>query len=332
MKSLFYLLCLFSAQFTFAQSELPEGFGDYRSIKDIEPGKVYTQAYIPPTFKTVIWRDSVLLLENNRHLLTNLTEGKDYDIKTEIIETHPAYTILKFEEPKIDTIIEEKTIIVDRICEEIEPMPEYENQVIIGRQKMFNESTMFIPRPMNDDFMSRCTPYNLRKNKDAYFSTYAKVEVPARYVSFHKQVFQKDGKWWTETIADTLYLKRHRYLITKVKKSIKHVPAIIDTFDRIIIYEEVLNQLVQLSFSTIYVQKNDKEDYFTEWKEIYCAPYCGSARIKPIQEALIKKGYNTPTDNIFGKETKAALIQFQKDNNLPVGQLDKETLKLLGYE
>ncbi|MEL6865256.1 MAG: peptidoglycan-binding domain-containing protein, partial [Bacteroidota bacterium] len=44
-----------------------------------------------------------------------------------------------------------------------------------------------------------------------------------------------------------------------------------------------------------------------------------------------ERGYDPgPTDNILGSRTKAALTKFQKDNSLPVGQLDMETLKALG--
>ena len=32
----------------------------------------------------------------------------------------------------------------------------------------------------------------------------------------------------------------------------------------------------------------------------------------------------------MGSRTKAALVKFQRENNLPVGQLDFETLKALG--
>jgi len=34
----------------------------------------------------------------------------------------------------------------------------------------------------------------------------------------------------------------------------------------------------------------------------------------------------------MGARTKAALVKFQKENGLPVGQLDFETLKALGIK
>ena len=34
----------------------------------------------------------------------------------------------------------------------------------------------------------------------------------------------------------------------------------------------------------------------------------------------------------MGKDTKAALVKYQKDNKLPIGGLDMETLKSLGVK
>ena len=48
-----------------------------------------------------------------------------------------------------------------------------------------------------------------------------------------------------------------------------------------------------------------------------------------------EKGYDigpAGEDNIIGVDTKAALRKYQKDNNLPVGNLDFETLKSLGVK
>lgn len=337
MKLYFYfslIMSLLSVNFAFAQSELPEGFGDYRTIENPEPGKSYTQAYIPPTFKKIVWKDSVLLLENNRHLLTNLEEEKDYNIIMEIVEIRPAYTIWEFEEPTMDTIIETKTIIVDRICEEIEPMPKFENEVIIERKEIFKADVSFIKVPLSEKFIKRCG-HILPKNKQAQSFIYALIEIPACYVSIEKRVFQKDGKWWTETIADTLSTKQGNYALNgTIKKSKRYIPIRLDTIHRIVVYEKILNQLSEPIFSTIYKEEISEKEGFTIWKEVLCGPYCGGASFKvtDIQESLKEKGYDIDINNRLDNKTKAALIQFQKDNNLPIGQLDVETLRMLGVE
>ncbi len=56
----------------------------------------------------------------------------------------------------------------------------------------------------------------------------------------------------------------------------------------------------------------------------------GEHLIINVQTALYKQGYNPgPIDNIFGEKTQNALYQFQIDHKLPLGKMDKQTLKVL---
>ncbi|MFN8308402.1 MAG: peptidoglycan-binding protein [Chitinophagales bacterium] len=72
---------------------------------------------------------------------------------------------------------------------------------------------------------------------------------------------------------------------------------------------------------------------YGEWKEILCADKLTSTRILAIQKALKANGYDPGAlDNSFGGQTKSALIKYQQDKNLPVGNLNMETLKSLGVE
>lgn len=55
-----------------------------------------------------------------------------------------------------------------------------------------------------------------------------------------------------------------------------------------------------------------------------------TSKIAQIQQALKEKGYDPgPIDNVLGAKTRQALIQFQKDNNVPVGNLNIETMRYL---
>jgi peptidoglycan hydrolase-like protein with peptidoglycan-binding domain len=56
--------------------------------------------------------------------------------------------------------------------------------------------------------------------------------------------------------------------------------------------------------------------------------------IKKVQETLRDKGYDPgPIDGIMGSQTRAALSQYQKAQNLPVtGHVDAETAGKLGVE
>jgi hypothetical protein len=70
---------------------------------------------------------------------------------------------------------------------------------------------------------------------------------------------------------------------------------------------------------------------YADWVEVLCENKVTVERIRAIQIALKQKGYNPgPIDNVLGRQTKTALLQFQKDENLPQGNLNLETLKALG--
>jgi len=88
---------------------------------------------------------------------------------------------------------------------------------------------------------------------------------------------------------------------------------------------------VPAEFRTMTNRKLTKPGGYSEWKEVLCQNKINEVKIKEIQQALKNRGYDPgPVDDIMGSKTKAALIQFQKDNSLPIGQLDFDTLKALG--
>lgn len=74
---------------------------------------------------------------------------------------------------------------------------------------------------------------------------------------------------------------------------------------------------------------------FTEWREVVCEADITPDLYKRIQQALLDRGYNIGSakpDGVIGPGTKSALVEFQKDNGLPVGNLDFETLRALGVQ
>ncbi|MEM1215655.1 MAG: peptidoglycan-binding domain-containing protein [Bacteroidota bacterium] len=83
--------------------------------------------------------------------------------------------------------------------------------------------------------------------------------------------------------------------------------------------------------STVTKTRVTKAGGFSEWKEVLCPNEATSATIRQIQQALANRGYDPgPVDNVMGAKTKAALTKFQRDNGLPVGGLNLDTLRKLG--
>nr|HPQ21227.1 OmpA family protein [Saprospiraceae bacterium] len=84
---------------------------------------------------------------------------------------------------------------------------------------------------------------------------------------------------------------------------------------------------------TISKRVLEKAGGFTEWREVVCETDITAELVRRVQTELKDRGYDPgPIDNVMGAGTKAALSKFQKDNNLPIGQLNIETLKALGIK
>ena len=130
----------------------------------------------------------------------------------------------------------------------------------------------------------------------------------------------------------------------KVARRIVKTPAIRQEHPVQAEYKIVAHQVVdnparteQVEIPATYKKVMHKElvrkGGYSDWKEILCASKLTTSKIIAIQTALKNSGYNPgPLDDVFGEQTKTALIKYQQDKNLPVGNLNIETLKALGVE
>lgn len=83
----------------------------------------------------------------------------------------------------------------------------------------------------------------------------------------------------------------------------------------------------QFEMTKIYSEAVDPSGEYTAWVEVICETNMTEQLTKDVQGFLYLENYLS--GNITGKfneETKSALIKYQEQNNLPIGQLDFETL------
>ena len=84
-------------------------------------------------------------------------------------------------------------------------------------------------------------------------------------------------------------------------------------------------------FASITKKTLLKQGGYSVWKEVLCENQLNSNTILAIQRALKNRNYDVGNiDQLLGAQTKAALTKFQRDNGLPIGQLDIETMNKLG--
>ncbi len=183
------------------------------------------------------------------------------------------------------------------------------------------------------------------------------VAVPAVYETVMEEVLVTPaGKKWVKGKADKNCLSRDpkdcevwcMYEIPAVYKKVpkkiekaaattreEPVPAVIKVMPRKKLLEPESENKIEIpaTYKTVSKKVLVKKGGYEEWKEVLCEAYVTDAKISAIQKALIREGYDPgPADNQMGPKTKDALVKFQQDKGLPVGNLNMETLKALGVQ
>jgi hypothetical protein len=131
---------------------------------------------------------------------------------------------------------------------------------------------------------------------------------PEQYVTVTTRVLKKPASYKEVTVPAQYQTVTKKILIEARRVEQVQVPAEYKTVKRVI---------------------NIKDGGFMEAREVVCrSEYPRYTR--KIQEKLKALGYYEDTvDGDFGKKTRVALMKYQQDNQLPMGQYDYDTLKKL---
>jgi len=127
-----------------------------------------------------------------------------------------------------------------------------------------------------------------------------------------------------------------------ITKQVVDVPEKVEEMPYDPIYKTVKEKVVvtpegvkEEAIPAVYKQVTEKrlaeKGGYTVWTEILCANKTSSSTIRKLQRALRAEGYSIGVvDGVLGTRTQTSLRQFQIDNNLPIGNLNLETLQSLG--
>lgn len=137
-------------------------------------------------------------------------------------------------------------------------------------------------------------------------------EIPAVYKAVEKKIEVSPAVTKEEEVAAVTKVVPRKKLIEPARENKTEVPAT---------YKTVMNKVLV------------KKGGYQEWKEVMCEQDVTDNKVKQIQEALKREGYDPgPIDNVMGGKTKEALAKFQQDKGLPQGNLNMETLNALGVK
>jgi len=227
----------------------------------------------------------------------------------------------------------------------------------IADQYEFKEE-MVIDKPVS--YRTQTIPAKYRTVFDTVTTRAASiryVEVPAVYENITEEIMVSPAsEKWVKSTADAGCLSAnpadcqvmclqqvpavYKKVTRRVMKSPSYKNEVPVPSEYKIVSRQVVDvpaQQVQIEIPATYKKMVRKElvkkGGYSEWREILCSQNLTVQRILSIQQALKAAGYNPgPLDNVFGSQTKAALVKYQQDKGLPIGNLNMETLRSLGVE
>jgi len=122
----------------------------------------------------------------------------------------------------------------------------------------------------------------------------------------------------------------HLMLIGKVRDLKFHNKREEHDIEKMIFVKDT-SQTQQYVYETVDYLFPKQKTRWTEWREVLCNNQINSSVILEIAEALHENGFLKEEDinDQINSTFKAGITAYQKDNNLPMGQLDLKTLERL---
>ncbi len=158
-----------------------------------------------------------------------------------------------------------------------------------------------------------CTTYETRTyQKLVSDASSSAADVPAQYTTRTYKKIASDASVNSSSIPEVYETRSFQKLASSASTTTTEIPA---------------------QYNTVTKRNLVTPGGFTEWREVVCSADITPGFYRQIQQALNDRGYDAgPVDGQVGARTKAALVKFQRDNNLPIGSMDIETLKALGVQ
>lgn len=323
--------------------------------------KNYTINYVLVVLSIFTW-SSLAAQQPEKALFKTYSGGSDkcygrtmimptFDTLEEKVVIRPAYSYNKDVPPRYESETQRIKIIPEHIRIEVIPA-EFEStteRIVIKNQESYIQTATKISpddlfksglakvevKPAYKIWKKTKKKKNCRSKEPEDCLEWELVEVPAQRVAI--DIKEADAiSFPTKQRPSTIEPEQYVTVTTKVLKtpaSYKEVtvPAQYQTVTKQILVEPRRVEQVQVPAEYKIVQRviNIKDGGFMEAREVVCrSEYPRYTR--KIQEKLKALGYyEDDIDGDFGKNTRIALMKYQQENELPMGQYDYDTLKKL---
>lgn len=285
--------------------------------------RCYGRVLIMPVFDTIEER----IIVQPAYSYTQ-TIPPQYKTETERILVVPAHT--RFE--VIPAVFEEDT---ERILVK-EANAYVDNSAQVTAQELFVDTTQRITLAPAYQTWKQVRRKDCRSPKPEDCLEWRLVDVPNDEIvvttkSRANKAFEAKAVYTISSPAEYATLTRKR-LVTPASVQEVSVPAQYQTITRKVLVAPQREERVQVPavYKTVQRVILIKPGGYMEPREVVCkADYPQFTR--KVQAALKALGYfEAEVDGVFGKETRRALVSYQVDNRLPVGQYNYDTLEALG--
>jgi len=170
---------------------------------------------------------------------------------------------------------------------------------------------------------------------DCYIMCWEKI--PAKYAYDSERILEEGEREDVQQIDAVYKTIKVQVIKEPARYDRVDIPAVYKNFTKKVLVDNNCLEDQIVTTSDQYTNKVERRlvssGGYTGWVEILCAAKTTDNVVKAVQQRLNVEGYNVGTaDGILGNKTRAMLEKYQKDNNLPVGNLNIETLKALGVE
>lgn len=295
--------------------------GLYTSAQELgftpELGKCYEKCYIPTVYET--FTDSVMIKDSFVH-----TEIKDPEWKSvyKRFKVKDSYTVHKVIPAKFKTEMQKVLVQAEYRDFNIAPA-EFEPNLM---EYTVVEATKELTMKRSKNCMSA-------DPDDCFVLCYE--ELPAVTRTYTMRDLVSDGQALRQ-FRPNIYKEIEVEILTdSARIEVINVPPdyiMVETKEMTTPPTIVYSQ-IPAEYMPITIQRVVKAGSYSEWREVLCEDKLTLETIGKIQQQLLDSGYDLGeggVDKMLGPSTRAALMEYQKDHNLPIGNLNLETLESLG--
>lgn len=281
-----------------------------------EYGKCYAKCKVPDVFET----SSVQKLK--KEAATKLVSvAAVYESASETI-------LVKEGSTKYNTIPARFTTVTEKVL-----VKDAETKYSTVPAKYENRTRQVLVTPARGEWVRKKKAPNCFSSNpdDCYVACWE--EVPATYRTESYQVLVTPATT-VETVIPAVYNTITKTVLAepaRVEEIV--VPPVYKTVPKkVLVTPAATNEIViPAEYTTVTEKRLVSKGGYTTWQEILCAAQTTNSTVRRVQTALMAAGYNPgPIDGVLGSQTKSALVKYQQDKTLPIGNMNIETLKALG--